>query len=73
MQNKKISFAIFNMLNYTNKIYFEKLGYMQIKIKILLLNERFFVIVFVEEKIIYSILKKHLVCRLELQILNIKG
>jgi len=39
---------------------------MQIKIKILFFNERFFVIVFVEEKMIYSILKKHLVCRLEL-------
>jgi hypothetical protein len=66
MQNKKISFVIFNMLNYTNKIYFEKLGHMQIKIKILFLNERFFVVVFVEEKMIYSIPKKHLVCRLEL-------
>jgi hypothetical protein len=41
MQNKKISFVIFNMLNYTNKIYFKKLGHMQIKIKILFLNERF--------------------------------
>jgi hypothetical protein len=62
----------FILIIYANMIIFlERLDYMQIKIKIVLLKERFFVVVFCGRKLIYLIPKKHLACRI--QILNIKG
>ena len=65
-------YFFFILIIYANMIIFlEKLDYMQIKIKIVLLKERFFVVVFCGRKLIYLIPKKHLACRF--QILNIKG
>jgi hypothetical protein len=62
----------FILIIYANMIIFlERHDYMQIKIKIVPLKERFFVVVFCGRKLIYLILKKHLPCRF--QILNIKG
>ena len=51
---------------------FKRLVHMQIKIEIVFLKKIFFVFFFGRESICL-ILKKHLSCRSQLQILNMKG